>query len=235
MPIRPLASTLFAALLGAAVLAGSADPAAAHPAPFPHRHAIRRPPPEPLSHQRRPRRDVEPTRTFPRLHLSIGPLWNGVSSPDDDGLSAIIDDGAGFEVEVGVRFSPYAGLDFALMQTFHDAGPAATSFDSAAMTALTANLRAYLLGRPTRLEPYALLGFGGYVLNRDAFSDTLSGPGFQLGGGLDVHLNPVVSLAAQLLYRGAWMDNSEAQFSGSPAESRVFNLFTFTTHLRFDF
>ncbi len=228
---------LVAIALVAIALAATAPSAQAHPQPYPHRHSVRRAAPGEASPPRRPRRSVEPTYRFPRLYIAIGPIGNAVmtgGANEAGNVDNLIEGGAGFEVQAGWRFNPYAGLDLALMNTFHTSGSSG-NFDNATMLSFGGAIRAYLLPKVRRIEPYVLLGLGLYTLNRDSFATTLQGAGFQLGGGLDIHLNPVISLGLQAQYRGAFLDDEQATFGQEPIESAVLDLFTYAAHLRVNF
>ncbi|MGM0576404.1 MAG: outer membrane beta-barrel protein [Myxococcota bacterium] len=228
---------LFIALT-ALMAAPAAPPAAsAHPAPFEHHHARRPPPPPPPpSERRRPRRPVERRSPWPVFYLGFGGLGNVVEAAGDSEYSQYLEPGGGFDLFLGWRFTQHAGLDLSWTTTFHDAGESAPHFDDGTLSMFTADVRIYLLPEPTRIEPFANVGMGFYALSRDDFyGSSLTGPGLQAGGGVDIHLTPHITLGGKLLYRGAHLENRDAAFGIGLPESDWFHMFTYEGSLRFNF
>ncbi len=228
------------ALLAVTVVASLPSPAQAlHPAPFPHRHVreeVPEPPqPEPEEKRRRPRRDVEEPHYLPSLYLGVGAGLAGVV-PDGhaSSLSTELGAGGGFELFLGWRLNEFAAVDLEWMSTFHRGKD---SFNSGLLSALNGIVRVYLM-EPDDFEPYALVGVGLFLLNRDGDSlGTLNGPGFVAGAGLDWHLNRVVTLGAKAMYRGAYLDFQDgATLDPLVSELPTFiHLMTLSAHVRLNF
>ncbi|PID38652.1 MAG: hypothetical protein CSB49_04505, partial [Proteobacteria bacterium] len=114
--------------------------------------------------------------------------------------------------DVGWRLGPRFSLDLGLWTSFHDSGDAANP-SSAAQVGFTVDGRFFLADWNQRLQPYLQAGLGGYVLSHDNLDfGSISGPGFQLGGGVDLYLTKSISLGGKLLYRGSFMDNSDESY-----------------------
>lgn len=217
----------------------AAPPAQAlHPAPFPHRHVteVTAEPaaPETEEKRRRPRRDVETPRFLPTLYLGVGAGAAAVFPGDSTSLATELGVGGGFEIFLGWRLNEFAAVDLEWMSTFH-AGK--NTFNSGLLSALTGIVRVYLM-EPGEFEPYALVGVGLFLLNRDGDSlATLSGPGFEAGAGVDWHLNRVVTLGGKAMYRGAYLDFQEGTTLdplGSELPSFI-HLMTLSAHVRLNF
>lgn len=207
-------------------------PAGAHWAPYPHRHAYRRAVAPEARPQPRPRRPVETWDYRMGWYVGGGATGNFVGG--GSGIQDLLQKGGGFELVGGFRWSPYAAAEMNWMTTFHDAG-AGQGFDRANLSALTFDLKLYLLPRARRFEPYVKLGVGTYFLHRDAFVDPLEGFGFEGGGGVDVRLNPVVSVGAWALYRGAYLDNSQSYYADYPAESALLSMLSLGAGVKLHF
>lgn len=228
---RPLVTGLgFLVLLGA-----GSGLASAHPAPYPHRHDTRRAPiqPEEGDHQRRPVEEPVPELG---VYLGLGGVVAILVSDPHDEMTQILAPGGGASLMVGFRLNRYAAIAFGWMTTVHRKGPGATDFDTGLLSALTADVKLFLLPWVHRVEPYVDLGLGLYLLGRDGFkTDPLTGPGVQAGVGVDFHLNPVVSIGSELLYRGAFLDNSDNRFEGVPNERAFLSAFTLDANIKLHF
>ena len=183
----------------------------------------------------RPRREFEPPPYNPIFHFGIGVNGTSVLSADGSTLTEGLGSGGGFDLGFGFRLAPEFSLDFNWMMSFHDAGNGAAG-DEAALTHFSIDGRVFLTGRDRRLQPYIQAGIGAYILARDSWDyDTLSGVGFQLGGGLDFYLTRYVSIGAKLLYRGAHLDNAEEAWPTFPTESTWMSALSFGGDLKFHF
>lgn len=250
---RALVSAL-AALLAVPVLAVQATPAAAEPGdetsnevserrppPLYYRPAPRRPYYRPAprrvyvapTYYPRPRREVEPIYD-PMFHFGIGVHGTSVLSSNSeitDGLGS----GAGFDLSFGWRIAPTFSLDFNWMTSFHDAGDSASGSE-AALSHFSIDGRIFLADKSRQVQPYLQAGIGAYILGRDSWEyDTLTGVGFQLGGGIDFYLSRHVSIGGKLLYRGAHLDNAEDAWPTFPTESTWLSAFTYGGDLKFHF
>lgn len=204
--------------------------------PPPRRYRPYRPPPRrvyrPPTYVPAPRRApvvVVPDPDYrPFFHLGLS--LNGTSIAEDDSSAGGFDAGAGFALDFGLRLAPQFSLDFGWWASFHDA---AVEVDAAALMSFTIDGRFFLTDRDQRLQPYLQAGVGAYVLTYDRGLDTLSGPGFQLGGGLDFYLTPGVSLGARLLYRGAYVEYDDPYYYN--VESSFISAFTYGVDIKFHF
>lgn|GEM_PF-1187721 len=181
----------------------------------------------------RPRRQVE-SLYDPMFHFGIGVNGTSVLSSNSaitDGLGS----GAGFDLSVGWRLAPTFSLDFNWMMSFHDAGGSASGSE-AALTHFSIDGRFFLTDKSRQMQPYIQAGIGAYVLGRDSFDyDTLTGVGFQLGGGFDFYLSRYVSIGGKLLYRGAHLDNGGDSYPSFPTESTWLSAFTYGGDIKFHF
>ncbi|PIE18981.1 MAG: hypothetical protein CSA66_03295, partial [Proteobacteria bacterium] len=143
--------------------------------------------------------------------------------------------GGGFSLDVGWRLGPRFSLDLGLWTSFHDSGDAANP-SSAAQVGFTVDGRFFLADWNQRLQPYLQAGLGGYVLSHDNLDfGSISGPGFQLGGGVDLYLTKSISLGGKLLYRGSFMDNSDESYRYYPSEQAYVSNLSYGADLKFHF
>lgn len=207
--------------------------ASAHPAPYPHRHHYRRAPKRP-TYRRTPRRKVETHERRSFVYFAIGALGN-TGLGDESQLSQSLDTGGGFNLSLGLRLSQYVALEMTWMSSFHDSA----NFEgtgSSVFTGITGDAKLYIFTKARRIEPFFQIGLGAYVWNRDGYgSESLGGPGIQAGGGVDIHLNPAVSLGGTILYRGAHLDNRDASIVGFPVESTFLSMLTFGGNVQLHF
>jgi len=183
----------------------------------------------------RPRRAVEVAYN-PMFHFGIGLNGNSVMSSDGSAITEGLGSGAGFDLGFGWRISDAVSLDFNWLMSFHDAGEGTATGDEAALTSFGVDLRIFLADRSRRVQPYVQAGVGAYILGRDSFEfDTLTGGGFQLGGGADIYLTREVSIGGKILYRGAYLDNAESTYSYYPTESAWLSTLTYGADLKFHF
>jgi len=221
---------------GVTVMADRRGPPPAYrPAPRPYyRPAPRRVYVAP-TYAPRPRRAVEVPYN-PMFHFGLGINGNSVTGSDDSRITEGLDSGAGFELGFGWRITDFVSLDFNWLMSFHDAGTGTASGVEAALTSFGLDLRVFLTDRSRRVQPYIQAGVGAYILGRDSFEfDTLTGGGFQLGGGADFYLTRHVSIGGKLLYRGAYLDNAESTYSWFPTESTWLSTLTYGADLKFHF
>lgn len=180
----------------------------------------------------RPRREVEPVYD-PIFHFGIG--VNGTSAFSDDSAITDVGSGAGFDLSFGWRMAPSFSLDFNWLMSFHDADDTAGG-DEAALTSFSIDGRFFLTDKSRQVQPYLQAGIGAYILGRDSWDyDTLTGVGFQLGGGVDIYLSRYVSIGGKLLYRGAHLDNAEDAWPSFPTQAAWLNAFTYGGDLKFHF
>jgi opacity protein-like surface antigen len=201
-----------------------------HPTGYRHRHIRRR---------RRVVRVHPRTQTVKRnrragIYLGVGVVGNYFVQTDNK-VSKTYTGGAGLNLHWGFRFSPYAALEFNFMSAFQAAETTGTAqIRNGSVSALSVDGKFYLLPRYARFEPFVQLGAGVYMLS-EQYEEKLSGPGFRVGAGVDIQLNPVVSVGGRLLYHGFQVDNSEAHYNGIVTESAFLNTVTLQGNVQFHF
>lgn len=163
------------------------------------------------------------------LTLTLGLLGNFVAPEAGNELNDVLEMGGGAEIGVGLRANPYLGFELNGFLTMHQSQHPA--FKGAALAGLTGDTVLYIMPEATRIEPYALVGVGIYLMSRDDLTSPLEGIGVQAGLGIRVRLNPAVSLAARALYRGAYLDNSTSRVFDMPGESAFFSMLSLQGHL----
>jgi opacity protein-like surface antigen len=172
--------------------------AAAHDTGYPHRHVYGAGVPG------MPTLNIDRPGVYLGAALVGNIVVNQTDAPTSDGF---ISHGGGAQLLLGVRIIPYLGLEFAYTQTVHNPvqDSAWQSVSYLALHALTADLKLIFPNR-SNVRPYLQAGLGYYFLTKD-YQDAVSGGGFQLGGGVDIWLNPWWSLGARVLYHGIKFDN----------------------------
>ncbi|MCA9514868.1 MAG: outer membrane beta-barrel protein [Myxococcales bacterium] len=180
----------------------------------------------------RPRRAVEAPRR-PQFEVGLG--VHGTSVINDGDNYGSIATGGGFELMLGWRPISAFALDMSLWLSFHDANRDYSSAN-ATLGALSVDGRFFLTDWNQRLQPYLQVGIGAYAMESDAFySDSLGGPGFNLGGGIDFYLTRNISIGGKLLYRGAWVDNTDSSYYDDPYESAFLSSFQYGGDVKFHF
>ena len=200
----------------------------------PRRYRPRRPPPRrvyvPPRYVPAPRRPVE-TPYRPLMHFGIGVHGTSIIDDSDATANSSFDTGGGFSLDFGWRLGSGFSLDLGVSTSFHDT----QSFgESANLTSITLDGRFFLGDWNQRLQPYLQAGLGAYVLSYSDTSDTFSGPGFQLGGGVDLYLTRGVSIGAKLLYRGAFLEYDDPTYYYDSPSSFV-SSFVYGADVKFHF
>jgi len=146
-----------------------------------------------------------PYNPYARRHFYMGIEGVGAVVLAQSGPRAFLRDGGGFGLFLGGRLSRWFALEFTWQPTFHSS----TQDDLLAigqpadarllLNALTVDGKVFFAHG--RVQPFFMFGLGGYFLG-DNVSIFGSGPGYQLGGGVDFWLDPHISIGVKLLYRG---------------------------------
>jgi hypothetical protein len=167
--------------------------AAAHYTGYPHRHVYGA--------------GVAGTASYnidrPGVYLGGGLVGNIIiNQASSPGGYDFISHGGGGQLFLGVRIAPYVALEFGYAQTVHN--PVSTAYGDfvsyLALHALTADVK-IIFPNASNVRPYLQGGVGYYILTQD-YKDPASGGGIQLGGGVDIWLNPWWSLGGRVLYHG---------------------------------
>ena len=203
------------ALIAGVCLVGLPTIASAHPSKFPHRHVeeLEKPKKQPV--KRKQTREKRSNMTF-----SFGPTLNYTTSEPGDLPQELLELGGGIDLAFNVRIDPYVGFRMNGMLSLHD-GREQASHKGAFLSGVTGDALIYILPQAQRIEPYAIVGIGGFGLDGANFLLPLQGFGAQGGLGIRVRLNPVTSLALEGLSRIAYMDNSKDRLPDEPFESAV--------------
>jgi len=202
------------------------------------RYYPRRPPPRrvyvPPRYVPAPRRPVE-RQYRPLMHFGIGVHGASILEDEDSGSSSAFDTGGGFSLDFGWRLGSSFSLDLGLSTSFHDVG---YTVDAANLTSITIDGRFFLSDWNQRLQPYLQAGLGAYVLSYADNDEPFSGPGFQLGGGVDLYLSRGVSIGAKLLYRGAYVEREYYDYYGDyyyAGDTSFISSFVYGADVKFHF
>jgi len=231
------------------VVPSTAD-AATEQAPHVRRRRVRRvvpppPPPPPHVHRRRvihaapayapaPRPRAAIADPVSSIYFGLGPVGNFLVEGDEK-VSQMMDSGGGLELFLGFRFSRYAAFELGGLFTFH--GTQDQRIETGLVNAVTGDIKVFFIPSSRRIEPFIQLGAGAYILTRDGWDgNELTGGGFQLGGGVDLRINEMIAIGTRILWRGAFLDNSEAMFwYDTPYENTFLNMFTLSANLQIHF
>lgn len=168
--------------------------------------------------------EAEAKRGF---YLGLGAVYNtidgdftgtrGLQGGNDIIILPKIESGFGFDVRTGYGFNDQWAIELNLMSSRHD-GAWAGLTGRVDYTSFSVNGK-YTISPSDAVQPYVLIGFGhNELFIRDGAADTwtgevtdatLSGPGAQLGIGIDAYLSAHVSLNIGFLYR--YVEYTEAE------------------------
>lgn len=170
------------------------------------------------------------------IYFGLGPVGNFLVE-NDDRISQVLDSGGGLELFLGFRFSRFAAFELGGLFTFHGTEDPLVDIETGSVNAFTGDIKIFFLPSSRRIEPFLQLGAGAYLLSRDGWSgNEMTGGGFQAGGGVDIRLNEMVAIGTRFLYRGAFLDNSEAVYwTGALYENAFLNMFTLSANLQLHF
>jgi len=182
----------------------------------------------------RPRRSWEYERSG--VYLGGGLLAHFIAHTEND-LSRYLETGKGVDAFLGIRFSEYFALEFGTIFSVHATDPQLESeFDTALMHALTVDGKFFLIPNSLRLEPFLQFGGGGYMVQENGYQVTaLSGGGFHAGGGVDLRINPVLTLGARGIYRGLWMHKGDHMDLVGTGPGAYLNHITLEAHVQAHF
>ncbi len=169
------------------------------------------PPPPPHRYQYAP---YGPPVFVPYLYL--GGALGGTGVVTQSGGPEALGSGAGGSLFLGLRLLPSFALELGVLESFHNPADTIDLFGDYAgtsyvvLTGFTGDALFHLLAHSRGIDPYLQAGLGLYALGRDVFGTSVSGWGFQLGGGIDFWLGRQVTLGGRVLYRGILMSEVEA-------------------------
>ena len=189
--------------------------ASAHPSKIPHRH---------IDELQQPSKvPVEQKRVLPGqsgVSVAFGPTLNYATSQPGDLPHELLEIGGGIDLAFGVRVDRYIGFRMNGMLSLHE-GEKTASLEGALLSGVTGDALVYILPESRHVEPYGLIGVGGFSLKGAGFLLPMQGFGAQIGLGISVRLNPGTSLAIEGLSRMAYVDNSQERLPSEAHESAV--------------
>ncbi len=133
----------------------------------------------------------------------------GTSILDQTGGPEQLHSGGGISAWLGVNVARELSFELGWLGSFHNPATIDTGFgtttDYLVLEGVTADAKIHF-GRPRPVDPYLQGGLGVYFLGSQhaGYADSV-GAGYQLGGGVDFRVGPVVSLGLRALYRGMSM------------------------------
>lgn len=201
-----------------------------HPTNFPHRH-------------RRRRRVVRGggdggNANWGRMgvYLGIGVLGNFFLDTGAN-ISQTYSGGGGFSILVGARLGGFIALElgyFAAFQESQTTSNSSASISSATLQSIGLDAKVYLAPALRRFEPFLQIGIGAYIMSEN-FKEELTGVGIDLGGGIDIRIVEHFGIGLRLLYRGFYVDNSDATYAKVATDSAFLNTFTIEAHAHIHF
>jgi hypothetical protein len=144
----------------------------------------------------------------------------GTSILDQSGGPETLRTGGGVSAWLGVNLSSALSVELGWLGSFHNPQTYSTYYgrDTSflVLEGVTADAKIHLGRGP--IDPYLQGGVGVYFLGDSAvgFADSV-GPGYQLGGGIDLWVGRHVTLGGRALYRGIAMGPPD----GGPADTFV--------------
>lgn len=129
-----------------------------------------------------------------------------------------LDNGGGLGGRAGIGFNKYLALEGSLFRTEHDFSGGGT-YD---FKGVTVDLKLNFPLTGSKLEPYALVGIGGYRLEGSGYD--YKGGGAQFGVGLDMYVYPELSLNAGLTWRKITFDSGTPGNVDIDADVRTFDI-----------
>jgi len=129
-----------------------------------------------------------------------------------------LDNGGGLAARAGIGFNKYLALEGSIFKTRHDVDGGGTDDFKGATLDLKLNFP--LTG--SKIEPYALIGIGGYRLEGSGFD--YKGGGAQFGVGLDMYMYPELSFNVGLTWRNITFDSGTPGGVDVDADVRTFDV-----------
>lgn len=201
----------------------------AHPTNYPHRHVG----PQPM---RGPAWGGGGGRSS--IYFGIGVLGNYFFEGDKE-VQKVYTGGGGFDLMFGARLAPPIAFEFNYIAAFQSTKDNLNTQSKQApsegsVQALSLDAKIFLMPWSERIEPFAQIGVGAYMLS-EALQEQLTGVGLDIGGGVDIRLSRFVALGMRLLYRGFYVDNSETNYNRLPTESAFLNTLSIEGNIQFHF
>lgn len=218
MTLRHLSLTVIVLMLGLETIAYAKPPPRKRPIAYvpaiPMRVTVSPPPraaPPPIE-------VVAPAPPPPvpvNAYLSVGGIASIITG--SLGNKGINYSGGGFEVSLGAEVRQWVAFELNYSLSFHNK-------DEGRRDGLhTLMLETHAFLSRNRVRPYALIGLGAFFLNPDTKnpeSEILTGPGIQLGVGIDIKVAKALSIGAKLSWRGMYLD--DAEIYGAPPKTQAF-------------
>lgn len=234
--IRTRSSVSLAAVLclvtltaGAAGAEETATELRVHPTNYPHRHVGPQPNYNPGFQGGGGRTSV---------YFGIGVLGQFFLDGDKE-VTQVYKGGGGFDLMFGARLAPPIAFEFNYIAAFVSTNDNVTTQskqtpNEGSVQALSLDAKIFIMPWSDRIEPFAQVGIGAYML-AEQFKEQLTGVGLDIGGGVDIRLSHFVALGLRLLYRGFYVDNSETNYDRIPTDSAFLNTMTIEGNIQFHF
>lgn len=158
---------------------------------------------------------------YTRTHFYMGASGVAMVVVGERGPNSFLDNGGGFNLFLGGRVHRAVALEFGWQPTFHnnEYDIFGRRIDTIGLDALTASVKVFPV--QGAIQPYFIAGGGAYLLG-DRLNVFASGPGFQIGGGVDFWLSPWLTLGLQGQYRGVELFDYDAR-----SDNTYLNLISF--------
>jgi hypothetical protein len=163
----------------------------------------------------------------------------GTSILDQSGGPQQLETGGGVSAWVGLNLSRVVSLELGWLGSFHNPATVSTWYgpetDFLVLEGVTADAKVHLMRGP--ITPYLQGGVGVYSLSSQHGSvfDSV-GPGYQLGGGVDLAAGPFVTFGLRALYRGIAMTPPHADsFDTMSTGTSLIHAATFEASVAFHF
>ncbi len=130
------------------------------------------------------------------------------------GPHSFIGDGGGLNLFLGGRVARHVAIEFGWQPTFHGAPGVGQPFtQDLGLSALTFDVKLFPI--VSWVQPYFAVGPGAYLLTDYSLRPLAAGAGYQIGGGIDFWVLPVLSLGLKAQYRGATLIDYDTQNDSS--------------------
>jgi hypothetical protein len=135
------------------------------------------------------------------LYLGVQLPYDDIQGDFDDNLAPSVDPGIGIGVIFGYGITSNIAFEIDLSSSSHSSAGATIDFTEVSLNAKYAFLA------PQSVQPFLLLGFGGYTLGDNSL--TFGGNGFNLGVGVDFYAMSKWSFGVGLIRKFITYDRIE--------------------------
>lgn len=155
------------------------------------------------------------------VYMGVGITGHFVPKDNDSDLTSFIESGGGINMAFGARFLPVMALEVGIVASLHSTDPTVnTGYRDGTLYGVSVDGLFYLLPSAGAIEPYVQAGLGAYsFMESRVTARELTGGGFHVGGGVDLHVSRDYTFGVRALYKGIAMDNSTEWY---PATENVY-------------